>query len=90
MKCIANTLLDCTGALPSLWFLALMHACMVLNHTTNASIGHAIPIQMLTGVTPDISPILQFDWYELVYYKMEENYFPSISNEKSGHLVGAS
>ena len=68
VKCMANTLLDCTGTLPSLWYLALTHACMVLNLTANASIGHTTPVQMLTGVTPDISPILQFDWYKPVYY----------------------
>ena len=63
---------------------------MVLNLTANASIGHTTPIQMLTGVTPDISPILQFDWYEPVYYKTEESHFPSMSNEKSGRFVGVS
>ena len=90
MKCIVNTLLDCTGTLRSLWFLALIHTCMILNLTANASIGHTCPIQMLTGVTPDISPILQFDWYEPVYYKTEESHFPSMSNEKSGRFVGVS
>src|SRR5574339_96692 len=44
VKRIANTLLDCTGAPPSLWFLALTYVCMILNHTANASIGHAIPM----------------------------------------------
>ena len=74
-KCIANTLLDRTGAPPLLWLLALMHACLILNLTTNASIGYVIPLQLLTGVTPDISPILQFDWYEPVYFKTEESHF---------------
>ena len=61
-KRIANTMLDCTDAPPLLWYLALKHACMILNLTANASIGHAIPLQVLTGATPDLSPILQFDW----------------------------
>jgi hypothetical protein len=63
---------------------------MILNLTANASIGYAIPIQMLTGVTPDISPILQFDWYEPIYYKTEESQISSMSNEKSGCFVGVS
>src|SRR5688500_19621765 len=63
---------------------------MILNHTANASIGNAIPIQVLTGATPDISAILQFDFYEPVYYKVEESYFPSMSNEKFGRFVGIS
>ena len=89
-KRLANTLLDRTGAPPSLWFLALTHVCMILNHTVNASIRHAIPMQVLTGVTPDISSLLQFDWYEPVYYRTEESHFPSMSNEKPGRFVGIS
>ena len=87
---MANIMLDRTGAPPSLWFLALSYVCMILNHTANASIKHAIPMQVLTGVTPDISSLLQFDWYEPVYYKMEESHFPSMSNEQSGCFVGIS
>ena len=43
-KRLANTLLDCTGAPPSLWFLALTYVCLILNHTANASIENAISI----------------------------------------------
>ena len=89
-KRMANTLLDKTGAPPSLWFLALSYVCMILNHTANASINHAIPMQVLTGVTPDISSLLQFDWYEPVYFKTEESHFPSMSKEQSGRIVGIS
>ena len=89
-KRMANTLLDKTGAPPSLWFLALSYVCMFLNHTTNASTGHAIPKQALTGVTPDISSLLQFDWYEPVYYKVEESHFLSMSNEKLRCFLGIS
>ena len=89
-KRLANTLLDHTGAPPALWFLALTYVCMILNHTVNASIEKAISIQVLTGATPDISAILQFDFYEPVYYKTEESHFPSMSNEKLGCFVGIS
>src|SRR5215207_9774189 len=37
-KRLANTLLDRTGAPPSLWLLALTYACMIMNLTANASI----------------------------------------------------
>ena len=61
-----------------------------MNLTANASIGYSIPLQVLTGVTPDISPILQFDCYEPIYFKTKESHFPSMSNEKSGRFVGIS
>ena len=63
---------------------------MILNHTANASIGNAIPMQVLTGVTLDIISLLQFDFYELVYYKNKESHFPSESTKKFGHFVGIS
>jgi len=87
---MANTFLDRTGAPPTLWFLALSYVCMILNHTANALIEHAIPMQVLTGVTPGISSLLQIDWYKPVYYKTEKSHFPSVSNEKPGHFVGIS
>jgi hypothetical protein len=63
IKRVTNTLLDRTGAPPSLWLLAMKYACFVLNHTANASINYAVPLQVLTVVTPDISSLLQFEWY---------------------------
>ena len=66
---MANKLLDWAGAPSSLWLLALMHVCFITNLASNASIGYAIPLQVLEGTTPDISSLLQFDFYEPVYYK---------------------
>ena len=55
-KKMANTLLDRAGAPPSLWFLALSYVCMILIHTANASIGHAISMQVLTGSPQTLIP----------------------------------
>ena len=84
IKKMTNWLLDWSGAPASLWLLALMHVCYILNHTANASIGYSIPLQILEGKTPDISPLLIYDFYEPVYYKANEANFPSESVEKSG------
>ena len=90
IKKMTNWLLDWSGAPASLWLLALMHVCYILNHTANASIGYSIPLQILEGKTPDISPLLIYDFYEPVYYKANEANFPSESVEKSGRFVGIS
>ena len=87
---MTNRLLDWAGAPSSLWLLALMHVCFITNLAANASIGYAIPLQVLDGVTPDISSILQYDFYEPVYYKAHESSFPSESVEKLGRFVGVS
>ena len=88
VKRMANTILDRTGAPPSLWLQALMYVCLILNLTANASLNYAVPYTVLTGVTPDISALLQFEWYEPVYYREEETEFPSVSKEKLGWFVG--
>ena len=88
VKRMANTVLDRTGAPPSLWLQALMYVCLVLNLTSNASLNYAVPYTVLTGVTPDISALLQCEWYEPVYYREEEAEFPSVSKEKLGWFVG--
>lgn len=90
VKRMTNRLMDWTGAPNSLWFLAMSYVCYVTNLTANASINYAIPLQVLTGITPDISPILQFVFYEPVYYRAHEPGFPSESKELSGRFVGIS
>src|SRR5687768_8653270 len=81
---LAITLLDKTGASPSLWLLAMSYACFVLNHTANASVGNTVPLTLLTDITQVISSLLQLEWYEPVYYREEEIHFLSKSKEKLG------
>src|SRR5688572_2452844 len=50
VKRLTNTILDRTGAPPSLWLLAMSYACFVLNHTANASVGNAVPLTLLKGI----------------------------------------
>jgi len=84
---MTNTLLDRTGSLPSTWLLAMLYVCYLLNHTFNATIK-AVPLAVSEGVTPDISPLLYYSWWEPVYYKVDESKFPSDTREKRGRFVG--
>ena len=45
---------------------------------------------MVTGTTNDISPLLSFEFYEPIYYHMDDMPFPSASKEYHGHWVGIS
>jgi hypothetical protein len=71
-----------------------MYVCFLLNNTSSKVLHGAVPIQVLTGSTNDISPLLQFRWYEPVYYKIDDSDFPydsdfpSDSREKRGQWVG--
>ena len=42
----------------------------------------------LTGITPDISIILLFTFYQPVFYATYDQYFPSESEERAGYWVG--
>ena len=64
-----------------------MYVCFLLNHSYCVSIK-AVPIQLLTGSTPDISPLLRFYWWQSVYYKVDDSDFPSDTRELRGHFVG--
>ena len=88
VKQMTNTLMDRTGAPPETWLLCMSYACFVLNHTACKAINWQIPMRVLTGVTPDISPILRFAFYQPVYYAVNEPAFPSDSREALGRFVG--
>jgi hypothetical protein len=65
----------------------MTYVCFLLNHTYNGSI-RMVPIKVATGSTPDISPLLQFTWWEPVYYKVDDSDFPSDTHEKQGRFMG--
>ena len=89
VKHAANRIMDRTGAPPSTWLLCLTYVCFLLNHTYNFSIK-GVPMTKLTGVTPDISVLLKFFFWQKVYYKKVDSGFPSESTEAVGHIVGIS
>ncbi len=88
VKRTTNRVLDRTGAPPELWLLAMQYVCYVLNHCSCPSLDGKVPLTVLYGTTPDISALLQFTFYEKVYYKTVETSFPSESPEEVGHFVG--
>jgi hypothetical protein len=87
---MANTIMDRTGSPPQTWLLALMYVCFVLNFTASPSLNWRTPMEILTGSTPDISPLLSFRWWEPVYFKLDDASFPSGSRERRGRFVGIS
>jgi len=87
VKTTTNTILDHSGAPASTWLLCLLYVCFLLNHTFCAAIN-SVPLQHATGSTVDISPLLRFHFWELVYYQEDDSNFPSDSREALGHMVG--
>jgi hypothetical protein len=57
--------------------------CLVLSLSYSDNIK-TIPLQLALGTTNDISPLLYFTFYQLVYYHMDDTPFPTDSHEDCG------
>ena len=80
-------MLDRTGSPENMWFLCMLFVIYLLNHLAVKRLDWRTPIEVATGETPDISNLIQFHWYERVYYYDPLASFPE-SKEKLGRFVG--
>ena len=78
--------MDRTGTPEFLWFYAMKYVTMVLNYSALESLNWVTPHQTCFGTTPDISALLQFYFYQPIYYAQEDS-FPNVK-EQLGHWLG--
>jgi hypothetical protein len=83
-----NNIMNHTGTPDYTWLLCLVYVCILLNHLATESLNWQVPLQHLTGSTPDISALLLFEFLEPIYYAVEETSCPSHPVEALGHWVG--
>jgi hypothetical protein len=57
------TLLDRTGAKPSLWLICVRYAVYLLNCLSTECLQWKTPIEAATGQCPDLSALMSFHWY---------------------------
>ena len=95
VKKLTNRVLDRSGAPPNCWLLAVLYVVFILNRLATQSLDWRTPLEKLTGETPDISPILKYDFYEPVYFATDaaletpkQTTFPSGIHESPGYFVG--
>ena len=88
VKATSMTIMDRVGAPNCLWYLCLKYVCVLLNHLSAPGLDHKTPIEKAFGVTPDISALIQFYFYQPVMY-LDTNK-PSYPNSKElfGYWVG--
>jgi hypothetical protein len=77
-----------TGAPPNTWLLCLIYVCYLLNHISCEALDGDTPLFCLTGITPDISIITLYTFYQPVFYATYDQHFPSESVERSAFWVG--
>ena len=83
-----NTIMDKTGSPPYTWLLRSMYACFVCDHTASSLLKNRAPLEVLTGSTPNICPLLRFSWWSPIYYSINEDaFFGSDSAEKHSQFV---
>ena len=79
--------MDQRGAPSKTCFLCLLYLVYLLNHTAVETLAWRTPITSCFGYTPDLSPLLQFTFYEPVYFLNHGACFPE-TGERSGQFVG--
>ena len=72
------------------WLLCLSWVADVMNHTAEKSLGWRPPLQVLTGQTIDISILLIFMFWDVVYCSRYEDkqYKGQIGSQKSSEIRG--
>ena len=88
IKAWTKTLMNRTGSPAYCWLLTLQYVCYILNHISTGSLGGQVPLQVLYGVTPDISIMLLYTFYQPIFYATHDQHFPSDSEERAGYWVG--
>jgi len=79
---------------PEVWLLALQCICSVMNHAAEKPLGNCPPLQVLEGATIDISILLYFLFWDIVYVSCvgDKEYHGQIGSKKSsivrGRMVG--
>lgn len=64
----ARIVMEQTKCPEQLWDYVIQYVCYVRNRTARKALGDRTPIEVLTGDTPDISELFDFELYEPVSY----------------------
>ena len=67
IKYWTNTVMNRSCVPAIYWLLCLIYVCYLLNHIACSALDGKIPLLVLTGITPDISIILLFTFYQPVF-----------------------
>ena len=77
-----------SGAPADCWLLCMIHASYILNHLSCEALGGNAPLGMLYGVSPDISILLLYTFYQPVFYATHNQSYPCTSEERAARWVG--
>ena len=70
-----------------MWIYALLLACALLNVTSMASLGNRTPFEVAFRETPDISALVQHQFYDRILFLDPTASFPG-DRERAGRYLG--
>ena len=77
-----------SGAPANCLLLCMIYVCYILNHIACGALNGSIPLLVLYVITPDISIMLLYTFYQHVFYATHDQHFPSESEERASFWVG--
>lgn len=84
---LVNVNMDRTGSPTPMWLLCTLHIVALLCLVAQARLGGMTPHQQVFGEVPDISPYLNFHWFQKVRYSANSTSLDT-TNERPGYFVG--
>ena len=88
LKSTADTIITRMGAIPGVWQWVYNYIADINNHCANRILSWRTPIEKCHGYTPDISALLLYQFWEPIYYLMDED--TPKSKEKKGRCLSLS
>ena len=89
VKRMTNRLMERRGAPAIAWFFAMSLVCYTLSHAFDLTLpGKKSPMMYISNAHYDISPLLQYQFWEPVYVLVDSPKFPSESTRVRGHWLG--
>ena len=88
IKSWTNTVMNRSGAPANCWLLCMIYVCYILNHIACGALNGSIPLLVLYGITPDISIMLLYTFYQPVFYATHDQHFPTECEERAAFWVG--
>ncbi len=87
IKAMTNVVMDREAVPVQFWVYAMKYCVHIWNCLANSTLGWRTPTEAAFGVTPDISELLCFHFFEPVLFEASDGSYPD-TKERLGRLVG--
>ena len=89
IKSCTSAVMNRSGAPPICWLLCMIYVCYyILNHIACGALNGSIPVLVLYGITPDISIMVLYTFYQPIFYATHDQQFSSESEEPVAFWIG--